>query len=73
MVDITKSTYYQKKGKAMTKEYRQLTLKERKEIEAGLARGDSFRQIARTIDRNPSTVSREVRENRHVRAFKGSK
>lgn len=52
----------------MTKEYKQLTLKERKEIEEGLNRGDSFRAIARLIERNPSTVSREVRENRYVRA-----
>ena len=57
----------------MAEEYRQLTLKERKEIEEGLARGDSFRSIARLIGRSPSTVSREVRENRHVKAFKGRK
>ena len=44
----------------MAEEYRQLTLKERKEIEEGLARGDSFRSIARLIGRSPSTVSREV-------------
>ena len=54
----------------MDKGYRQLTLKERKEIEDGLNRGDSFRAIARLIGRSPSTVSREVRENRHVRAFR---
>lgn len=42
MVDIAKSTNYRKKGKAMTKEYRQLALKERKEIEEGLARGKRF-------------------------------
>lgn len=57
----------------MGKAYKQLTLRERKEIEEGLGRGDSFRAIARLIGRNPSTVSREVRENRHVRAFKGRK
>ena len=54
----------------MDKHYSQLTLKERKEIEAGLDRGDPFRGIARLIGRQPSTVSREVRENRHVRAYK---
>ena len=48
----------------MDKHYNQLTLKERKEIEAGLDRGDSFRGIASLIGRQPSTVSREVRENR---------
>ncbi len=57
----------------MDKGYRQLTLKERKEIEDGLNRGDSFRAIARLIGRSPSTVSREVRENRHVRAFRPRK
>lgn len=57
----------------MGKAYKQLTLRERKEIEEGLGRGDSFRAIARLIGRSPSTVSREVRENRHVRAFKSRK
>lgn len=57
----------------MDKGYKQLTLRERKEIEEGLGRGDSFRAIARLIGRNPSTVSREVRENRHVRALKARK
>lgn len=57
----------------MDKEYRQLTLRERKGIEEGLGRGDSFRAIARIIGRSPSTVSREVRENRHVRSFRPRK
>lgn len=57
----------------MDREYRQLTLKERRDIEEGLNRGDSFRAIARLIGRSPSTVSREVRENRHVRAFRPRK
>ena len=70
MVEIAESANHREKGKAMAEEYKQLTLKERKEIEAGLTRGESFREIARTIGRSPSTVSREVRENRHVRAFK---
>lgn len=50
-----------------------MTLRERKEIEAGLTRNDPFREIARLIGRPPSTVSREVRLNRHVRSFKGRK
>lgn len=54
----------------MAEGYRQLALAERKEIEMGLTRGDSFREIARAIGSSPSTVSREVRENRSVRAFK---
>lgn len=57
----------------MGKAYKQLTLRERKEIEEGLGRGDSLRAIARLIGRSPSTVSREVRESRHVRAFKSRK
>ena len=57
----------------MDKEYKQLTLRERKEIEEGLDRGDSFRAIARLAGRSPSTISREVRENRHVRSFKARK
>ena len=57
----------------MDKHYNQLTLKERKEIEEGLTRGDSFREIARLTGRQPSTISREVRENRNVRAFKERK
>lgn len=57
----------------MNKEYRQLGLKERKEIEEGLNRGDSFRAIARLTGRDPSTISREVRENRHVRSFRARK
>ena len=57
----------------MAEEYKQLTLKERKEIEEGLTRGDSFRRIAGLIGRSPSTVSREERVNRHVRAFKQRK
>lgn len=54
----------------MDKHYSQLTLKKRKEIVAGLDRGDPFRGIASLIGRQPSTVSREVRKNRHVRAYK---
>src|SRR3990172_9609973 len=37
-----------------------LTLQEREEISRGLARGDSMRQIARTLGRSASTVSREI-------------
>ncbi|WP_405363524.1 helix-turn-helix domain-containing protein [Kitasatospora sp. NBC_00085] len=36
----------------------QLTLHERESISRGLARGDSIREIARTLGRAPSTVSR---------------
>ena len=50
----------------MDKRYRQLTLRERMEIQEGLDRGDSFRAIARLVGRSPSTVSREVFGNRSV-------
>jgi IS30 family transposase len=40
-----------------------LTLAEREEISRGIAAEDSIREIARTLGRAPSTVSREVRRN----------
>ena len=55
------------------KQYNQLSLKERKEIEDGLDRGDSFREIARLIERNASTISREVKENRTRQAYRAKK
>ena len=44
--------------------YKRLTLYDRMKIEEGLDGGLSFRAIADSIGRSPSTVSREVRENR---------
>lgn len=52
----------------MDQRYTQLGLDERKLIQEGLDRGDSFRAIGRLIGRSASTVSREVRENRSVRS-----
>jgi IS30 family transposase len=43
---------------------RHLTLTEREGILAGMARGDSIRQIARDLGRAPSTILRELRRNR---------
>jgi len=40
-----------------------LTLAEREEISRGIAAGCSIRAIARSLDREPSTVSREIRRN----------
>jgi len=40
-----------------------LRLEEREEISRGLAAGQSIREIARGLDRAPSTVSREIRGN----------
>ena len=48
------------KGKHITKETRE-------RIEAGIAAGDSARSIARDVGVSPSTVTREVRNNRTVR------
>jgi len=50
-----------------------LTLTEREEISRGMVAGQSFRCIALTLDRAPSTVSREINRNggrRHYRASK---
>jgi len=43
--------------------YRRLTNEEREEISRGLARGENGAEIARRLDREPSTVSREVKRN----------
>ena len=42
----------------------QIDLTDRLAIETGLCRGESFKKIASTIHRHPSTVSHEVLENR---------
>ena len=42
---------------------RYLSLSEREDIFAGVERGDSIRRIARSLDRAPSTVLRELRRN----------
>ena len=50
-----------------------LTLSEREEISRGVVAGHSIRWIAASLDRAPSTVSREIRRNggrRHYRANK---
>lgn len=48
--------------------YRRLTIYDRQKIEEGLDESKSFRQIAEVIGRSPSTVSREVKENRSPKA-----
>ena len=40
-----------------------LTLSDRISIEKGLNNSDSFAEIARTIHKDPTTVSKEVRRN----------
>jgi IS30 family transposase len=47
-----------------------LALAEREEISRGLARNESVRQIARTLGRPASTVSREITRNRGRRRYR---
>ena len=46
--------------------YQRLTILEREEISRQLASGNSFRKIARSIGRAPSTISREIVQSRVV-------
>jgi len=43
--------------------YHQLTIEEREKIQSGLWEGGSLRDIARSIGRDPSTISRELQRN----------
>lgn len=47
-----------------------LTLEEREEIRAGLSAKKSIREIARQLNRAPSTISREIERNRGRRWYK---
>lgn len=47
-----------------------LTLSEREEIRAALSARMSIRAIARSLNRSPSTISREVQRNRGRRGYK---
>jgi IS30 family transposase len=49
-----------------------LTLPEREEISRGLVAGSSFRVIAQSLDRAPSTISREVNRNGGIRRYRAS-
>ena len=55
-----------KKGKHLSKENREV-------IESGVRNGDSARSIAKRIGASPSTVTREVKAHRTIRAKKASK
>jgi transposase, IS30 family len=44
--------------------YKHLTLDDRIFIQTGLNEGRSFRKIARSLDKDPSSISKEVRKNR---------
>ena len=53
--------------------YRRLNVLEREEISRSIAVGDSLRKVARTLQRHPSTISRELNrcvfDLRYYRAF----
>ena len=49
-----------------------LTLSEREEISRGVAVGQSMRRIAASLDRAPSTVSREVKRNGGLDRYRAS-
>ena len=51
---------------------RALRLAEREEISRGIASGRSLRQIAQGLGRSPSTVSREIRRNGGLSAYRAS-
>lgn len=52
---------------------RALTLAEREEISRGLAAGSSLRQIARALQRAPSTISREVARNTTSQSYRATR
>jgi len=47
----------------MTKQYTQLTIQEREQLNYLLWDKLSIREIARRLGRNPATISREIRRN----------
>ena len=48
-----------------------LTLSDRINIEKGLINNDSFAEIGRSIRKDPTTVSKEVRRNAQIKEYKG--
>lgn len=55
----------------MPKNYTQLTADERRTIEKMLQKHCSIREIARTLDRHPQTISREILRNRSFSCSNG--
>ncbi len=43
--------------------HKHLTLSDRIEIELGITQGSSFREISAKIEKDPSTVSKEIRKH----------
>lgn len=52
-----------RKNKKNTNLYKHLTLEDRNKIEEELNQGASFRQIATLLNKDPSTISKEVKRN----------
>ena len=50
----------------MTK-HKQLTLSDRNDIQLGLERGKASKAIGQLIQKDPTTVSKEVKRNKQVR------
>ena len=48
--------YYKKDG--------QMNLSDRIAIETGISSKDSFKKIGKLLDRHPSTIAHEIKENR---------
>ncbi len=55
-----------------TRSSRSLTLKEREEISRGVVAGCSLRSIATSLERSPSTISREIRRNGGLRCYRAN-
>lgn len=49
-----------------------LSLQEREEISRGMSTGESMRSIARRIDRDPSTVCREIKRNGGIKRYRAA-
>ena len=49
-----------------------LTLSEREEISRGIVGGSSIRQIAKRLNRSPSTISREIKRNGGIDHYRAS-
>ena len=49
-----------------------LSIEEREGISIGLSRGTSIRQIARELNRSPSTISREINRNGGVQRYRAN-
>lgn len=51
--------------------HKHLTLSDRINIEKGLNNSDSFSAIAKTVHKDPTTISKEVRKHSKVKEYKG--